>query len=103
MNKKGLSLTTGLVYGLVSLFALTVLYLVIVEYAIVGNVLPIFQNILAGEGGFIFSESVRNEILGNWDRLVWMMRIIPSVLFLVVVIFMFVLSVRKEQETQYYG
>jgi hypothetical protein len=103
MNKKGLSLTTGLIYGLVTLFALTVLYVVIVEYALVGNVMPVFENILSGNSGLIFSESTKAELLSNWNFVIWVVRIIPSILFLVTVIFMFVLSVRKEQETQYYG
>jgi hypothetical protein len=102
MNSKGVSLTTGLVYGLVSLFGLTILYIVIVEFAIVGQVLPLFQNFLLS-GGFALTEGVKNEVSNNWNRIIFTLRLIPAVLFFVVIIFMFILGIRKEQEAQYYG
>jgi hypothetical protein len=102
-HKKGQSLATGLIYGLVTMFGLAILYFVVIEYAIIGNFLPMLQNTIEGGSGLVVSQADHDEIVGHWNYIKFVLRIVPSILFFVTVIFMFVLSVRKESEQQYFG
>jgi hypothetical protein len=102
-HKKGQSLSTGFIYAVVSMFGLAILYFVVIEYALIGNFLPMMQQTIDGSHGISLSTADHDEIIAKWDYIKFVLRLVPFILFWVIVIFMFILGIRKESEQQYFG
>ena len=101
MNKKSQSTGFAWIYGLVMLFGLGVLYIVF-NQVFVGHLVPLIKTqanssaIYNLDGG-----ATVNEIYSGIDKYMAFFHIMPFVLFFVVVIWMIVVAVRKERESEY--
>lgn len=86
----------GWIYSLATLFGLGILYITIVEFAIAGHLKPALEGTLSGL-------AIAPLIISKYDHILVMLRVMPFVIFFCVVIYMLVLAIRKEGESQYGG
>lgn len=107
MNTKGLSTGFAWIYGLISLFGIGLLY-IIFNQVFTANLVPIiklqvnqsYANGLAGiTPGIDLATAL--EINAGIDRYMMFFNALPFILFFIVIIYMLVQSIRKEQESQY--
>jgi hypothetical protein len=102
MNRKGYSTGFTWVFGLVTLFGLGILYIVF-NQVFEGHLVPVIKDMTNASttiGGNI-PEATMTLIHGNIDKYMSFFHLLPYVLFLVVIIYMFIAAIRKEREEGY--
>ena len=99
MNRKGYSTGFTWVFGLVTIFGLGLLYITF-DQVFRAHLVPTIKNIVNGTASQIDTETV-NIIYANIDKFMRFWSIMPFILFFVVVIYMIVVAVRKERESQF--
>ena len=101
LHKKGQSAGYAWIYGLVTLFGLGILYIVF-NQVFTANLVPIIkgQANMSYESGGIDLATL-GEINSGIDKYMDFFHILPFVLFFVVIIYMIVAAIRKEQESKY--
>ena len=98
-NKKGYSTGFTWIFGLVSIFGIGVLYIVF-NQVLEGHLVPTITEQVTG-GAFDIPVGTQNTILGNIDKYMSFFHALPYILFFVIVIYMIVAAIRKEQESAY--
>mgnify|MGYP006290210979 CR=1 FL=1 len=98
MNKKAYSTGFTWVFGLVSIFGLGVLYIVF-DQVFTAHLVPTIKGMVNTS---TIPIATQTEIYGHIDKYMTYFHILPFILFLLVVIYMIIAAIRKEQESQYY-
>jgi hypothetical protein len=98
MNKKGYSVGMTWIFGLVSLFAIGILYIVF-NQVFLGHLVPTMKNIVADS---TIPDDTKNEIYGNYDKYMSYFQMLPFILFFVIIIYMFVSSFRQESSGEFF-
>ena len=98
MNKMG---STGFawIFALVTLFGLGVLYIVFNQVFLAYLVPTIKAQV--NSSAIPIDIATQNEINSGIDKYIQFWNILPFVLFIVVIIYMIVVSVRKERESEF--
>lgn len=102
MNKKGYSTGFTWVFGLVTLFGLGILYITFAQ-VFDAHLVPTIKDLTDNNtmiGSTIpgeTSEKIHNDI----DKYMDFFHTLPFILFFLVLIYMLLAAIRKEQETQY--
>lgn len=99
MNKKGYSTGMAWVYGIVSMFGLGVIYMAGTQMALTAYLKPVLENYIT-EVSTIPMET-QTTILANYDQIFKMLNYLPFVLFFIIIVFLFVVGFRKEEEEYY--
>jgi len=99
MKKKG---STGFawIFALVTLFGLGVLYIVFSQ-VFLAHLVPIIKAQVNSTSGIVIDAATQNEINTGIDKYIQFWNILPFILFIVVIIYMIVVAIRKESESQY--
>jgi len=97
-NKKGQTVGDSLLYALVTLFGLGLLQYFAIEIAVVGNLMPSFKNYIIAS---TISPAVQTTILSNYDHIIFFLRAMPFILFVLVIIFLAVRVFKTERESTY--
>ena len=100
MNKRAQSTGFSCIYGLVSLFGLGVLYIVF-NQVFIAHLVPTVKGMVNATYPIALDAATQAQINGNIDKYMDFFNILPFILFFVVVIYMFVAAIRKEQESQF--
>ena len=98
MSKKGQSTAFAWFYGLVTLFGIGVLY-IIFNQVFHANLVPLIKTQVNATPGL--DVATMAEVNDNIDRYMFYFNLLPIVLFFVVVLFMIIAAIRKEQENQF--
>lgn len=102
-NKRAIGTAYVWIYGLVSLFALGVLY-VVFNQVFMQYIIPTIKNqansTYAMPGTEIDQGTVQ-QIYNNIDRYMSYFHALPYVIFLVVVIYMIIMGIRRERTDEY--
>jgi len=94
----------GALFMLVSIFGVGVLYFGVVEYAVIGHLLPSLENVVDNDNiGVGLPSEDKATIHDNYYRIKLYLRLMPFVLFFVAMLYGFIVAIRKEQESQYGG
>ena len=97
MNKNGYSIGFTWIFALVSMFGLGLLYIVFSQvYS--GYLVPTIKNIVLTS---IIDVPTQNVIIGNIDKYMVFFNAVPFILFFCIIIYMIVVSVRKEKVDDY--
>jgi len=99
MNKKGFSPAYAWIFGLVTLFGLGVLYITFNQVFEVHLVPTIIDTL--NETPVDVPESTKTEVENNIEQYMDFFHAMPYILFGVVVIYLFVVAIRKEGESTY--
>ena len=84
-------------YGVATIFGLTVLYNVVWEAAIMTRVEPILRGMISGESiGLPINATTAAVINSGFDNAIFMVRITPVVLIFGVIVFMIISAIRKQ-------
>lgn len=97
-SKKGYSTGFSWIFGLVSLFGLGVMYITF-NYVFTAHLVPVMK---AQANASNVDAATVAEINAGIDRYMMYFHALPYILFFIVVIFMFLASVRKEQNEGLY-
>jgi ABC-type methionine transport system permease subunit len=101
MNTRGLSTGFAWVFALVSLFGLGILYITF-DQVFVGHLVPTMKGInnqTLSTGGY--DQSTHDEINYGIDKYMDYFHIMPFIIFIVIVIYMFFVAVRKEGDSEF--
>ena len=98
-NKKGYSVGFTWIFGLVTIFGIGILYIVFSQ-VFNAHLVPVVKD-MANNTAFGIPESTTIEINENIDKYMDYFNMMPYVLFLVVIIYMFVAAIRKEREENF--
>jgi len=92
----------GWIFGLTSLFGVGVLY-ILFEMVFFAKLFPVFRGIVNNDMGsaILIDNSTQIVINAAYDQYLIFFRLIPFILFLVIVIYLFVISFRREEESEY--
>ena len=96
LDKRGISTGFSWVFGLVSMFGIGVIYIVFSQ-VFKAHLVPTITNYVNGSASIPAETKV--EIIGNIAKYMSFWDIIPFILVLVIVIYMIIVSIRKEGET----
>jgi len=101
MNKKGASPAFAWIFGLISLFGIGVMFIVFSQ-VFSGYLVPIIKNqanasVQAGQ----MDLATQSQVNGGIDKYMTYFNLLPFILFFVIVIYMFVVSLRKEGVDEY--
>jgi len=101
MNKHGYSTGFAWVYGLVTIFGLGVLYIVFSQ-VFTAHLVPIIKGMVNGSlASFDIPLVTQTEINGNIDKYMVFFNAMPFILFFVVILYMIISAIRKEEESKY--
>lgn len=102
MNKKGYSTGFTWVFGLVTLFGLGILYITFAQ-VFDAHLVPTIKDLTDNTTmiGSTIPGETSTKIHGNIDKYMDFFHILPFVLFFIVIIYMILAAIRKEQEAQY--
>lgn len=96
MNNRGQSTGFAWIFGLVTLFGLGVLYIVF-NQVFIGYLVPAIK----AQSATLPDPAQTALVNAGIDRYMVYFHIVPFVLFFTVIIYMIVVAIRKERETQY--
>lgn len=99
LNKKCQSPAFGFLYGIISLFALGVMFIVFSQ-VFSGNLVPVIKNMnnashLSGQ----YDTTTYNEVNAGIDNYMLYFKALPFILVICVFLYMIIASVRKEGES----
>ena len=98
LSKKGYSTGFTWVFGLVTVFGLGVMYIVF-DQVFTAHLVPTITNITVSNPNI--DPAIKLQIVNDIAKYMAFFRIMPFVLFFVVVIYMIVAAIRKERETEF--
>ena len=98
MNKRGQSLGDSIVYSLMTIFGVGILGYFVIEVAIIGNVLPSIKRYIASS---TISPATQTIILTNYGQIVMYLRMMPIIIFVLVLIYLVVRVFKSEREMVY--
>lgn len=101
MTNKKASTGFAWIFALVTLFGLGVLYIVFNQVFLAYLVPTIKAQVNGSNGGIPIDIATQNEINTGIDKYIQFWGILPFVLFIVVIIYMIVVAVRKERESEF--
>jgi len=101
MNKRGYSTGFAWIFALVSLFGLGILYIVF-NQVFQSHLVPIItdqvnQSFISGA----IDAGTLSSVLGGIDKYMAFFHAMPFILFFVIVIYMIIVAVRKEKESEF--
>ena len=97
-NKKGQGVAFAWVFGLITLFTLGVIF-VVFDQIFLGYLNPIIIN-QVNTSTVAIDEGTKQQIYGGINNNMTMWHILPIILFLVVVVYMIVVSIRRERQDE---
>jgi hypothetical protein len=101
MNKKGVGTAYVWIYSLVSLFALGILYIVF-DQVYMQYLIPTIKNAVnSTNGGVAIDQSTVITIYANIDKYLDFFHMLPYIIFLVIVIYMIIMAIRRERTEEY--
>jgi hypothetical protein len=93
-QKKAYSVGFTWIYGLISLFAIGLIF-IIFDQVFVGNIVPVIKNQVNSSVSNIPQTDVI-DIFGNIDKYMTFWHALPFILFILVIIYMLIAAVRRE-------
>ena len=99
MNRRGYSTGFAWMFGLITLFGLGVLYIVFNQVLTI-NLVPVIKAQVNNSYNPI-DPATQAEVNAGIDRYMTYFNILPFVLFIVVIIYMIVVAIRKERESEF--
>ena len=99
MNRKGYSTGFTWIFGLVTLFGIGVMYITF-EQVFTAYLVPTIKNMANSSASNIDNATI-NVMFAGIDRYILFFRLLPVVLFIIVILYMFIAAVRKEGESGY--
>lgn len=99
MNKKGQGIAYVWVYSIITLFTLGVIFIVF-DQVFVAHLNPAIINNVNNTIGI--PDDTKSEIFSFIDRYMTFWHVLPIILFLVIVVYMFVVVIRKERMDEQY-
>lgn len=96
IQRKAQSTGWAWMYGLVTLFALGVIYIVFSQ-VFNSYLVPTIKN-MATDPIYNIPNATQNEVINNIDTYMLYFNIVPFILFFVVIVYMFIVALRKEQQ-----
>lgn len=101
MNKKGYSTGFAWVFGLVSLFALGIMYIVF-NQVFTAHLVPVVKTMTNDTlvSGSI-DAATRDEIYAGIDKYMAFFHVLPFVLFFMIIVYMIIAAIRKERESEF--
>ena len=97
MNNKGYSTGFTWIFGLVTLFGIGVMYITF-EQVFTAHLVPVIKNMACTSN---IDAATTATIHSGIDQYMLFFRLLPIVLFIIVIIYMFIAAVRKEGESGY--
>lgn len=98
-NKKGQATAfQNYTYALASMFGIAVLGYLVIEYAVIDKLLPVLTNTVQNSP---IDAATQSTILSNYGTIVFFLRMMPFAIFLIIVIWLFITNIRKENENIY--
>lgn len=97
-NRAQTGTVSNFIYALITIFGLSVLYYFMVEVAIVSRLAPILVQIVSSSG---LDAATKAFLYGRYDFLIFVLRFIPASFFLVIVIWLFIVIFKTEQDINY--
>ena len=97
MNNRGYSTGFTWIFGLVTLFGIGVMYITF-EQVFTAHLVPTIKNMACSSS---IDAATTAVIHSNIDKYMSFFRLMPIVLFIIVVIYMFIAAVRREGESGY--
>jgi len=99
MNKKGQGFMGRIIiFGIASIFGVGILHYFVVEYGIIGNLLPILTDYIQSS---TITASVQAQIFSNYNKIKFFLRLMPYVLWFVLMLYWIVSAFRRETEESY--
>jgi len=99
--KKAQSVGKAWIFALVSFFGIGVLYITF-NQVFAGHLVPTFKSIINSTAVYNMDGGATvNTIFGGIDQYMTFFHIVPFVLFFIIIIFMIVVSLKREGESQY--
>ena len=101
MNKQGYSVGFSWIYGLISLFAIGLIYIVF-DQVFLGHLIPIIKNQVNGSTSVTpIDPTTVGAIFANIDKYMVFWHALPFILFFCVILYLIIAAVRREgDETQ---
>jgi len=99
LNRRGFSTGFTWVFAIVSLFGLGILYIVF-EQVFSAHLVPVITGMV--DASSTIDNSTKLEVTANIARYMTFFRALPLIIFLIVIIYMFVASIRKERESEFF-
>lgn len=102
LQHRGYSTGFAWVFGLISIFALGIMYIVF-NQVFTAHLVPVVKdltNLSVSQGGIDIA--TRDTIYGGIDKYMAFFHVMPFVLFFVVIVYMIVAAIRKERESEFY-
>jgi hypothetical protein len=97
-NKRGATLLDNYIFMIVSFFGIAILGYILIEYAVIGSVLPTLQVTMAGS---TIDAATQLEIQSGWGTIKTFLRIMPFAVWLIIIIWIFIVQATKEDESVY--
>jgi len=99
MNKKGqTSFGKTTFYILGTILALSVIWYFVVEYAIIGNLIPILKNYIITQS--LIPSETQTLIIGNYMTIAFYLRLCLYILWLVAILILIIMVFRREAEVE---
>ena len=100
MNNKAQSTGFAWIYGLVILFGLGLLYIIFNQVFMI-HIVPTIKDQIENPI-YNVNESLREEAIAGIDKYMTFFHAMPFILFIIVVIYLIVVAIRRERESQYF-
>ena len=100
MNKRGIGTAYVWIYGLVSLFALGILY-VVFDQVFLQYIVPTIKTQANMTGPNSIDQATVQTIYYNIDKYMAFWHLLPFIIFLVIVIYMIIMGIRRERTDEY--
>jgi len=101
MNKRGQgTIGQAIVYALISIFALAVLHFFMLEVATVANLEPILRSTIT-DSPIEIESATQTEIFDAYDLIIGFLRLMPYILYVIIVAYIFIRIFRRERVEEY--
>jgi hypothetical protein len=99
-GKKAIGTAYVWIYGLVSLFGLGLLYIVF-DQVFLQYIVPIIKTQVNATGPYAIDQGTVSTIYYNIDKYMAFWHLLPFIIFLVIVIYMVLMGIRRERNEEY--
>ena len=100
MNKKAQSTGFAWIYGLVILFGLGLLYIIFNQVFMI-HIVPTIKGQIENPV-YDIDEELKEQALSGIDKYMTFFHAMPFILFIIVIIYLIVVAIRRERESQYF-
>jgi len=101
MEKRGqATIGQAVVYALITFFALGILHFFMIEVATISNLEPILRSAIINSPIQIDAVA-QQEIFNNYDIIIGYLRLMPYILYIMIVAFLFVRIYKRERVEEY--